>query len=453
MSAPPPPRSVDLKLLPDELNDSVYASDKYPFLIDPTGLGYNFLKYRGRCLSAIRQGDFDAESLRRGLVQTMHNGAWLVLDADVLDVDWESLTTDPTCFPREALEGPSALFDLDVYARLPRPSDEFAAKVSYENLNLEQEGLTDRTKAFAPEKCVDIDARFQPKEAFRLIIVTKKTSMPAYLQNKMEALTISGASSSNVAADAGVWAGGEAPVEERSAAQKKLDKEFLECCFEGELDEVKKLLEKGTDSNAADTRKYTGLSEASCNGQLPVVEYLLGYNPPLGSDPNAKSTEGRTALHRAAFNGHCAVVTVLLQHGADPRIKDNRGETCYDIATSKDIYALLDGWKEEDSLKIMEERKKAREAAEEGLVQNDEERKKLLKSRKVAKIFDWIEQGEKDMLDIELVDVENVSSYRDERGNTALHFAAWKGRLEICQYLAEEANGVQVDARDGKGWT
>ncbi|CAD7928023.1 unnamed protein product [Amoebophrya sp. A120] len=455
MAAPPgldaDARAVDLKQLPDELNDSVYATDKYALLLDPTGLGYNFLKYRGRCLSAMRQGDFEKESLRKGLVQTMHNGAWLVLDADVLDVDWASLCEDNTCFPPEAFQRPSALFDLDVYARLPRPADEFAAKVSYENLNIEQEGLTDRTKTFAPEKCVDIDARFQPKESFRLIVVTKKTQCPAFLKGKMDILTI--AAPADATADQGLWAGGEAPVIERSAAQKKLDKEFVECCFDGDLDEVKKLLEKGADSNAVDTRKYTGLSEAACNGQKAVVEYLLAYNPPLGSDPNAKSAEGRTALHRACFNGHCEVVTLLLQNGADPRIKDKMNERPYDIATSKEIHALLDSWKLEDSLHIMEERKKAREAAEEGLVQNDEERKRLLKSRKTAKIFQLVEEGDVTMLDIELVDVEsNISTYRDDRGNTALHLAAWKDRMEVCVYLLDEAN-AQVDARDSKGWT
>ena len=47
------------------------------------------------------------------------------------------------------------------------------------------------------------------------------------------------------AAEEGVWAGGEAPVEEKSAAQKKLDKDFIECAFDGEMDEVKRLLEEG----------------------------------------------------------------------------------------------------------------------------------------------------------------------------------------------------------------
>ena len=43
----------------------------------------------------------------------------------------------------------------------------------------------------------------------------------------------------------GVWAGGAAPVAERSAAQKKIDKDFLEACFEGPLEDVGRFASKG----------------------------------------------------------------------------------------------------------------------------------------------------------------------------------------------------------------
>jgi hypothetical protein len=65
-------------------------------------------------------------------------------------------------------------------------------------------------------------------------------------------------------------------------------------------------------------------------------------------------------------------------------------------------------WKEEDSLDIMRERKAAREAAEEAMVQNDEERKALLKARKTASIFECVKDNDKDSLESELLDVENV---------------------------------------------
>lgn len=67
----------------------------------------------------------------------------------------------------------------------------------------------------------------------------------------------------------------------------------------------------------------------------------MAWNPPLGSDPNAKASDGRTALHRAAFNGHGECVKLLLEAGADPRVKDRQGETAFDIATDPAMHAQM----------------------------------------------------------------------------------------------------------------
>ena len=70
-------KTIQLFGLPSELNDCVYVSEKYPILVDPTGQAAQFLKYRSRFLSIMRKGDFEQESLRKGLVQCLHNGGWL----------------------------------------------------------------------------------------------------------------------------------------------------------------------------------------------------------------------------------------------------------------------------------------------------------------------------------------------------------------------------------------
>lgn len=84
-----------------------------------------------------------------------------------------------------------------------------------------------------------------------------------------------------------------------------------------------------------------------------MVEFLLQYTPPLGSDPNSQAHDKRTALHRAAFNGHVEVCEMLLKAGADPRVKDKMGETCFDVATDPKIHEYLDSWNEEDVVEIM----------------------------------------------------------------------------------------------------
>ena len=127
MSAKP----VGLWRLPQELNDCVYTGLKYPLLVDPSGQAIQFLKYRTRHLSALRKGDFDNESLRRALVQGLHNGAWILLDFDRVDVDLGALFT-PDHFP-EAVLTPHELFLEETYKPLLRSSDEFTAKVTYEH--------------------------------------------------------------------------------------------------------------------------------------------------------------------------------------------------------------------------------------------------------------------------------------------------------------------------------
>merc|ERR1712079_996691 len=98
---------------------------------DPTGQACLFLKYRARMLSVFKKGDFEKESLRRALVQAMHNGAWLVLDFDKVECDLERLF-DKDHFP-EAVLSPHELFLEETYRPLLRPTDQFAAKITYEH--------------------------------------------------------------------------------------------------------------------------------------------------------------------------------------------------------------------------------------------------------------------------------------------------------------------------------
>ena len=54
--------------------------------------------------------------------------------------------------------------------------------------------------------------------------------------------------------------------------------------------------------------------DASCDGQVEMVEALLKNNP--GLDVNFDSQQGWTALHFACVNGHTSVVKLLLAHPA-----------------------------------------------------------------------------------------------------------------------------------------
>jgi hypothetical protein len=70
------------------------------------------------------------------------------------------------------------------------------------------------------------------------------------------------------------------------------------------------------------------LIDAAGNGDLPQVKSLLDN----GADVNAKLSDGQTALTNAAGKDHLDVVLVLLDRGADVNAKTDKGETALILA-------------------------------------------------------------------------------------------------------------------------
>jgi uncharacterized protein len=109
-----------------------------------------------------------------------------------------------------------------------------------------------------------------------------------------------------------------------------------EAPFPEQIDIFKRLLEAGADPNLKTSSQYayTPLMEAAATGRSAFVRILLEAKV----DINATNTIGDTALH-LADNAH--VARVLLDAGADPRLRTVYGETAAEVALRRSQEAPL----------------------------------------------------------------------------------------------------------------
>ncbi|KAH9373964.1 hypothetical protein HPB48_016611 [Haemaphysalis longicornis] len=113
----------------------------------------------------------------------------------------------------------------------------------------------------------------------------------------------------------------------------------------GHREIVALLLDHEASANAVDGRGCTPLHLAAWTGNTEVVRLLLERGPSL-ADANHVNQERETALHFAAQYGHAQVVALLLAHGAEPGLRNVRGESPLDLAAQYgrlDSVALLAG--------------------------------------------------------------------------------------------------------------
>ena len=101
---------------------------------------------------------------------------------------------------------------------------------------------------------------------------------------------------------------------------------------EGDIDEVRRLLDAGHDVMERTAAGETPLHVSGIRGAPEVVEALLL----AGADPNARTNGGAflkmTPLHWMTHGGHVDGMRLLLEHGANPNLQNVRGETPVDVA-------------------------------------------------------------------------------------------------------------------------
>ncbi|XP_065665898.1 ankyrin repeat domain-containing protein 54 isoform X2 [Hydra vulgaris] len=101
------------------------------------------------------------------------------------------------------------------------------------------------------------------------------------------------------------------------------------------VDNIKQFLENcpHVDSiiNSCDSKKRTALHFASARGSDEIVHLLLQH----GANPNLKDFNGNSPLHLSACTHHIRVITLLLRYGADAKACDTFGKTPLHLALSR----------------------------------------------------------------------------------------------------------------------
>jgi hypothetical protein len=103
----------------------------------------------------------------------------------------------------------------------------------------------------------------------------------------------------------------------------------------GDLNTIKRLIEKGVDVNYEDWKGRTALGQA---GDLEQVKFLIDN---CGANVNYQNKAGHTVLMLAVFNRKIEKIKLLLSRGANVNLESNFGSTALNHAIDDNICNIL----------------------------------------------------------------------------------------------------------------
>lgn len=115
------------------------------------------------------------------------------------------------------------------------------------------------------------------------------------------------------------------------------DTALMLACFLGNTEAVKKLIAAGAEINQPG---WAPLHYAAAKGNTEIIALLLEHFAYIDTESPNKTTPLMMAVH----SGNLDAVSLLLQEGADPRLKNMQGMTALNFAEEieqREIAALL----------------------------------------------------------------------------------------------------------------
>ena len=113
-------------------------------------------------------------------------------------------------------------------------------------------------------------------------------------------------------------------TEEKKPAEGGIS--FFDAAKTGNVDVLKKHLDKGQDIDEKANGNAHALGIAALFGQKDSLKFLIGR----GAEVDIQTKDGGTALHGSSYLGRTDVVEILIKAGANVNIKNNQGITPLD---------------------------------------------------------------------------------------------------------------------------
>ncbi len=114
---------------------------------------------------------------------------------------------------------------------------------------------------------------------------------------------------------------------------------FILSAYNGQSQALETLLNLGADACAVDDKGSNAFMGVAFKGHFYIAKWLLENTD---CNVNHQNYAGQTALMMASLFGREKIIELLLEHGANPGLKDNQGNTSIKLAQAQGLSRVVE---------------------------------------------------------------------------------------------------------------